>query len=74
MRLLDRDGKQRSEFSNEEPIQIEIEFESDATPYIQVGIELQNQHGTPVFRSLSNDVLDLTMERRETADRCIARP
>ncbi|MBL8852200.1 MAG: ABC transporter ATP-binding protein [Planctomycetaceae bacterium] len=73
IRLLARDGRQRSEFSSDEPIQIEIDLESAAIPYIQTGIEVQNQHATPVFRTFSNDVFDLTQALRTTAGKYTAR-
>ena len=59
IRLLDSNSRQRSEFTSDEPVFVEIEFEASSVPYVQVGIEVRNQHAVPVFHSYSNDVSDL---------------
>lgn len=59
IRLLDGAGRQRSEFTSDEPVYVELEFESAEAPYVQVGVEVRNQHAVPVFHTYSNDVADL---------------
>jgi lipopolysaccharide transport system ATP-binding protein len=59
IRLLDCDGRQRSEFTSDEPVVVEIDFTASPAPYLQVGIEVRNQHGAPVFHTFSNDVADV---------------
>jgi hypothetical protein len=73
IRLVDRDGRPRSEFANDEAVIVEVEVESAPAHFVQVGIEVQDHHATTVFRTVTNDVVDQTALFRESGGLCIAR-
>ena len=60
VRVKDSTGQVRSEFSNQEPIIIEIDVDiREWIPDLKVGFELEGELGTAVFTTFHNDIHDL---------------
>lgn len=70
MRTMDKDGRIRSEFTNFEPIIVEIEFSLlERLPYLKVGLEVKTPVESVVFTSFHNDVNEVLSYRDDTSHR-----
>jgi lipopolysaccharide transport system ATP-binding protein len=58
VRLLDEQGRPRADFTSDEPLMIEIEFDCGDVSYLQLGAEVVDQNGVTLFRTFSDDMVN----------------
>jgi lipopolysaccharide transport system ATP-binding protein len=64
LRVKDVAGQIRSEFTNQEPIIVEMDVElRDFIPYLKIGFELEAELGTIVLTTFHNDINEVLEEK-----------